>query len=141
VDGKLTTDKISGLASLLIKAAVGRAAPQAGVQRLGPNEYFVPPSELVKNLMQFSRPPRYSGSPVPEGVSAAFLVSIGIDGEIKTVVGTRGDERLIAHCRTAVLGWRFRPFLFNGTPVPAKGSILLTIDKQGNVVIPMLEAQ
>ncbi len=137
VDGKLLSEKVTGFGSLLSKAAF-RQAPQSGVQKLGPKEYFAPPAELAKHLLQFNRPPRYEGGAAAEGISISLLVTIGVDGEVKEVTGWRGDPRLVEHCRPAVLSWRFTPFLFNQSPVSVKASILIAIDREGNVIVPFL---
>lgn len=140
-DGKLLSDPVTGLVSLMMRSITGPSRPGAGVQKLGPNEFYAPPPELVKNLVQFSRPARYQAGTIPEGASASFLITVGADGEVKGIVGSRGDDKLVQHCRPVILGWRFNPMMFEGSAVTVKGSVLVTIDRQGNVVIPMIESR
>lgn len=140
-DGELVRERVAGFAALLARAAFPVGARPAGIRRMGENEYFAPAAELVRNLVQFTRPARYPGLSLPDGSSISLLLTVGTDGQVREVVGIRGDPRLVAHCREAVLSWRFEPFLFQGSRVPVRSSVLMTVDARGDIGIPMLGAQ
>jgi hypothetical protein len=137
-NGKLMPEQLRGFGPLLFRAMFGPPKSVAGVQRVAPDEYAVAPPELVKNLSQFSQPPRYEADLPKDGTWVSFLVAIGAKGDV-TEISYRGDARLREHCRPVLLGWRFRPFQYNGSTVTVKSTIRMTVDSTGNISIPMLE--
>jgi len=140
-DGEIVRERVVGFAALLSRAAFPVKALPPGLQHLGGGVYYAPPPELVKNLVQVIRPAPYPGGDLPDGSTISLLLTIGTDGEVKEVVAWRGDPRLVEHCRQAVLSWRFEPFLVNGSPVPVRASVVMTVDARGNIGIPMFGAQ
>ncbi len=140
IDGKLVAEKVTGFASVLSRAAFGSPRATAGVQRLGPNSYFAPPAEAVNHLARFTKPGKYA-SALPEGTSVSLLLTIGPEGDVKDVRGIRGDPRLVEHCRAAVQNWRFTPFLFRNSPVSVSTTVLMVLNADGNIMIPMFGGQ
>lgn len=139
-NGWLMPEKVTaGLAFLILRAAVGAPDGQAGVRRVGPSTYVATPAELVKNLVEFVRPPQYPGRDIPAGSSVTLVLTIGPDGQVTQVRAWRGDPRLVEHCRPAVLKWRFAPLKYNGSPVSVEASVLMVLEADGQILVPMLQ--
>lgn len=111
------------------------------VQLVGGNTYVASADELVKNLAEFVRPPRYPGRDVPPGSSVSFTVKISADGEVTEVTRWRGNERPAEHCRPVLLRWRFLPFKYNGAPVSVEAGVLMVLDANGDILVPTLQAR
>lgn len=140
-NGAIVPSERATLPSLMIQATQEGVKSVRGVQLVGGNTYVASADELVKNLAEFVRPPRYPGRDVPPGSSVSFTVKISADGEVTEVTRWRGNERPAEHCRPVLLRWRFLPFKYNAAPVSAEAGVLMVLDANGDILVPTLQAR
>lgn len=140
-NGVIVPSERATLPSLMVQATQEGLKSVRGVQPVGGNTYVASAEELVKNLAEFIRPPRYSGGDVSPGSSVSFNVKIGADGQVQEIMQWRGNERLAEHCRPALLRWRFLPFKYNGAPVSVQAGILMVLDANGDILVPTLQGR
>jgi TonB family protein len=78
------------------------------------------PAELISRINPIY-PEEAKGKKIEGNVELQFKISR--DGEVKNLVVKKGDPLLAEAARRAVLGWRYKPALLDGSPTEAQGQV------------------
>lgn len=137
VDGRLVSQPVQGLASLMLQMITADAPVATQLQNIGDGVYVAPPTKLWENLATYSKPPDLSRQ-LTSATTATLEITVGSDGLVKHVKGLRGEQELVQHCAQSISAWTFRPFVVDGSPVIVRAPVLIVVDADGRISVPML---
>jgi protein TonB len=82
-------------------------------------------AEALSGMVESKTLPEYPKDALLKGIQGDVIFKIVVDetGKIVRREPTGGDPLLVAASKDALQGYRFRPYLVNGTPVPFESQL------------------
>lgn len=140
-DGVVVPQSTVGIRPLLMQlVAPKRQTKAADITRLPNGMYIASVGALTKHLVAFKRP-AFGKSASCCGVSDPVTLRIRIDegGRVQEMRRVLGNQTFADVCQDAVRQWEFRPFTYDGKPVPITTSVMFFVGSDGTVTSPVLQ--
>jgi hypothetical protein len=148
-NGRLVSVPVEGKHSVLFRVMLhymGSGATSPQLSTLPDGTRLVNLKTLRSHLISFSEAggaeslkSDYQGSMNP-----TLELTIGTDGSVTSVKARRGGERLLEVYGSTARGWKFQPFVENGSPVAVKALLPFFFSSDGtlkSVLHPSVEAR
>lgn len=136
-NGLILAEEVHNGASLLNRLQFprqSRSGEGPDVINANNGQYIATHKGLASHLLSFQKPEVQRSTSTAQ---ALLRVTINESGEVTQVVPASGDEPLLSACQQVVRGWKFRPFVVNGTRVPVIGLILFVVHQDGRLWSPL----
>ena len=140
-DGVMLSEGTKGATHALTQALAprGQSAP---IQKMANGRYLVDKTVMRSHIQSFQLP-RHPGGAVPgpaccSRASALLVVDIDKTGT-PAIISRRGPQAFADVAAAAVQGWRFSPFVIEGSPAEVRTFIWLIFENDGTVHAPQLE--